>query len=69
MNSITLLVNQKPQQILPGTSLQDALQQWGYGASFFAVACNGVFVAKAEYANTILTPNDVLDIVAPMAGG
>jgi sulfur carrier protein len=49
--------------------LSDALQSWGYTCERVAVAIDGEFVARADYANTILRAGNVLDIVAPVQGG
>ena len=35
----------------------------------FAVACNGEFVPRANYAGCQIQPGDCIDIVHPAAGG
>lgn len=35
----------------------------------FALALNEHFVAKSQYANTLIAENDRIEIVAPMQGG
>ena len=55
---------------LPETlSLQEALKHLGYPEGSFAIAVNRTFVPQTHYAHTLLKPNDILDIVAPMCGG
>ena len=41
-----------------------------YGAKVpFAVAVNGEFIAKSNYAVTQVQPDDLVDIVTPIFGG
>jgi len=35
----------------------------------FAVAINGDFIAKEDYATTVLNSNDSLDVLFPIVGG
>lgn len=66
---IALTVNGENRQLAEGTLLADALTQWGYGCGQVAVAINGEFVARGEYANRRLRASDCLDVVAPVQGG
>lgn len=50
-------------------SVDDMLQQNGYGDMLVAVAINGVFVPRSSYGETMLQAGDTVDIVAPMQGG
>jgi sulfur carrier protein len=45
------------------------LETEGYAGKIVAVARNGSFVPRAEYANTNLENGDDIEIVAPMQGG
>jgi sulfur carrier protein len=62
-------VNGEHRALEPGTTLADALLQWGYACERVAVAINGEFVARADYAHTLLRARDCLDVVAPVQGG
>lgn len=66
---IDVLVNSEKRRIDAQIVLVDALQQWGYSCEKIAVAINGEFVARSNYANVTLSANDALDIVAPVQGG
>lgn len=50
-------------------NIKDALAQEGYDGMMVAVARNGTFVAKMNYANTTIENGDDIEIVAPMQGG
>jgi sulfur carrier protein len=49
--------------------IQSVLDAEGYKGKIVAVARNGIFVPRGEYANTNLQDGDELEIVAPMQGG
>ena len=66
---IEVFVNGETRSIDMRTVLTDALQQWGYACEKIAVAINGEFVSRSNYANTALNANDALEIVAPVQGG
>ena len=66
---MTLQVNGESRSIDDGTALMDALAQWGYSCTQVAVAVNGEFVARGEYAGRVLRGGDCLDVVAPVQGG
>ncbi|GAB1258285.1 hypothetical protein NBRC116494_27870 [Aurantivibrio plasticivorans] len=55
--------------LAPATVLQQALEQWGYEQKKCAVAINGEFVPRSEYANVTLQHQDEVDIVAAVGGG
>jgi sulfur carrier protein len=58
---------QKKQNASP--DLLALLDAEGYKDKVVAVARNGEFVPRGEYANTNLQDGDDLEIVAPMQGG
>ena len=66
---IHLSLNNEPTQLDQGTSLQTALQLWGYGDTKIAVAINGEFVPRSRYAEQLLADGDEIDIVKPVGGG
>lgn len=49
--------------------LAAVLEQAGYAGDSFAVAVNGEFVPRAEYAATEIRSGDRVDVVAPVVGG
>jgi sulfur carrier protein len=66
---IQVSVNNEIKSIAPTTSLNEALQLWGYGDSKIAVAINQEFVPRSTYAERTLNANDQIDIVRPVGGG
>lgn len=66
---IEVFVNGEKRRIDMQIVLTDALQKWGYVCEKIAVAINGEFVARSNYANVTLSANDAIDIVAPVQGG
>lgn len=58
------------EKCLEGTlSLEEFLKQEGYVAARLAVERNGEIVPKADYADTMLADNDVMEIVHFVGGG
>jgi sulfur carrier protein len=66
---IEVVLNGESRALQPATSVADALQQWGYRCEQIAVAVNGEFVARGDYARRVLGERDLVDVVAPMQGG
>ncbi|MEW5250550.1 sulfur carrier protein ThiS [Microbulbifer discodermiae] len=50
-------------------TLERALEQAGFTGEAFAVAVNGEFVPRGQYAQIQLEGGDCLDVVAPVVGG
>lgn len=50
-------------------TLADLLEQVGFGGAKVATAVNGNFVAAAARAGHVLTPDDRIEVLAPMQGG
>jgi sulfur carrier protein len=69
MDVVIISVNNKSLNVGDAISVRDLLDQLGYNVKSVAVAVNGMFVARANHADTKLKENDKLDIVAPMQGG
>jgi sulfur carrier protein len=67
MNRLSL--NNDPVEVKADTPLSDALTAWGYGDQKVAVAINGEFVPRAQYANQHLRDGDQVDVVKPVGGG
>lgn len=66
---IEVSLNNSTLQLAANTPLQEALQLWGYGDSKIAVAINGEFIPRSTYAECVIQPNDLIDIVCPVGGG
>lgn len=63
-----ILINGQHITIDTALSLPDLLAQQGFHGSF-ALAINGDFVPKSEYASTPLNEGDALDVLTPISGG
>jgi thiamine biosynthesis protein ThiS len=50
-------------------TLDDLLEELGYEKASVAVARNGAFVPKRDYANLVLEDEMDLEILLPMQGG
>ncbi len=66
---ISVSINGERQQLSAGQSIAAALASLGYEAAKVAVAINGEFVPRSDYAAREIRANDELDIVAPVQGG
>ncbi|WP_299946740.1 sulfur carrier protein ThiS [uncultured Microbulbifer sp.] len=64
-----VFVNGEVHTLASSVALAALLQQLGYCGEAFAVAVNGRFVPRTEYAATAIHQDDRLDIVAPVVGG
>jgi len=65
---IPVQVNQRPLSLPGGATVADALAAFGAQPPY-AVAVNGDFVPRAQYATRPLRAGDQLDVVNPVAGG
>lgn len=71
---VDILVNDDPTQLPQALPLSEFLAAWQTPSDdapdpVFAVALNGEFVPRTQYADTILKDGDALDIVSPVGGG
>jgi sulfur carrier protein len=64
-----LTLNGKPKELPDVMSLEKAIAYWQPEAEKFAVAVNGEFVARENYADTLLQANDQVELLSPIAGG
>ncbi len=64
-----ITINGQKKNINGAPDIGSILQAEGYAGKLVAVARNGEFVPRGEYANTNLNDGDQLEIVAPMQGG
>ncbi len=66
---IEIILNGETVVLPQAASVAAALTAWGYRSERIAVARNGEFVARSDYATIILNAHDCIDVVAPMQGG
>lgn len=71
---VNISVNDKITQLPQTLALSEFLNGWqqtdtGDSQQAFAVAVNGEFVPRSQYASTTLQDGDAIDIVSPVGGG
>lgn len=64
-----VMINGEVRDVPEAESVMDVVRHSGYDGRSIAVALNGDFVARSQYAETKLNENDALEIVTPIAGG
>lgn len=64
-----LKINGETQDVQTACMIEDVVTQLGYDGHAVAVALNGDFVPRSQYAQTKLHEGDDLEVVAPIAGG
>lgn len=62
-------VNDQPHDCAPGTSVAQLLADLGYQCERVAVAIDGEFLPRSDYAMRLLQGAECLDVVAPVQGG
>ncbi len=50
-------------------SLAEFLIQKNYTKDYFAVVVNRNFIARSQYAATLLKNEDIIELISPMQGG
>ena len=68
---VTISINDETRQFPQPVSLDDLLQDYRarHPDLAFAIAVNGEFVPRTQYAQVQLQHGDTLDIVNPVGGG
>lgn len=66
---IEIVVNGEARSLAAPTDVASALADWGYQCGRIALAINGEFVARSEYATRVLRAGDEVEVVAPVQGG
>lgn len=61
--------NDEPVNVSVTCTLQELLQQHGISPGCFSIALNQQFVSRNNYAKTLISPNDHIDLIKPMQGG
>ncbi len=62
-------VNNETMTVKEKTRLNELIQQLSYETGRFAIAINGTFVPRHQYAQTQLHDDDHVDIVTAVQGG
>ena len=65
---MNIILNGEPSQV-EAEKISEALIELGYGNSRVATAVNSEFVPESLRAQTRLSENDRLEVLAPMQGG
>jgi thiamine biosynthesis protein ThiS len=68
---MTILLNNEPMRVAESCDLLTLLESCLSHSlrPFCAIALNRRFVARERYSQTLLSENDIVDIVVPMQGG
>ena len=66
---MNVMVNGKPMELPPGTTVEGLLVLLGVPRQYLAVAVNREVTPKSEYAAVKLADGDRVEIVRPMGGG
>lgn len=67
--SASITVNGKQRPIPQAMPLLDFLRSFGVEPKLVAVGINGDVVPKSEYAEAVVRPGDVLEVVRMVGGG
>jgi sulfur carrier protein len=62
-------INGQFRQLSGPTSIESLLQELGYRDHFVAVALNQQCIPKQQFQDKLVTDQDEVEILAPMAGG
>jgi sulfur carrier protein len=65
---MNIFINKTPHELAPGSNLRDAVALIK-AAPPFAAAVNMRFVPNTQYAQTLLQPDDRVEIIRPVTGG
>jgi sulfur carrier protein len=65
----TITVNGKPREVPAGATLESLVADLGLDKSRIAAEVNREIVRKADYSNTLLKPDDRIEIVTFVGGG
>ena len=67
--SVQIVVNGKPMEVEPGTTVDGLLTLLNVKREYTAVAVNREVIPKSTYATVRLADGDRVEIVRPMGGG
>lgn len=66
---LQVTVNGEKKELPAKLSLAQALPHLGFEGNYFAVALDGAFIPRSEYAMRELQGGEALEILAPRQGG
>ena len=66
---LTVFINDEAVQLNHSITIEKLLLQQGQENKMLAVAVNGKFVPRAQYAQTSISHNDEIDVVTAVGGG
>lgn len=66
---MNITLNGQKTAINAGLDIHSLLEEQGYAGKMIAVARNGAFVPRGEFAAIKIEDGDEIEIVAPMQGG
>jgi len=64
-----IIVNGAAQDVSPASSIQQLIETLALGGGKIAIEVNGEIVPRSLFSETILQPNDKLEIVQAIGGG
>ena len=67
--TISLVLNGKPREVAPDTSLPALLEQLGIDRRMIAVAHNGDVLPRDRYDDVVLKDGDHVEVVRMVGGG
>ncbi len=67
--ALSVIVNGTAQEVAPGTTVAQLLEEWSCPLDGIAVACNRDVVPRSRWASTALADGDHVEIVTAAAGG
>jgi thiamine biosynthesis protein ThiS len=66
---MTVTVNDEPRELAAGATVADLVAALGLGPRRIAVEVNRAIVARATYAETVLSDGDTIEIIHFVGGG
>ena len=66
---LILTLNGERKELSESLSLEKAIMLWKPSADKFAVAINGNFIPRGEYATVMLQENDQVELLSAVVGG
>ncbi|MDA1279349.1 MAG: sulfur carrier protein ThiS [Chloroflexi bacterium] len=66
---INITLNGRASELEQPQSITALLEAKGFGGRSVAVAINSVVIRRAEFAETLISDGDVVEIVRPVGGG
>lgn len=64
-----IILNGKPLNIEPGTTVSRLLEEQEFNAKLVAVAVNFECVSRSKFDETEIRENDEVEVLSPMQGG